>query len=126
MYQIHLVRITSEEVRFLGRGVPAADDSDRLLLEEGAVTDRAVGHALPGMFQLAGYAELHRGAARGHDHGRRAIHLALARLRIELAVLALANGRDVDAVSELRPELLRVGLELLGELVAEDALEARI
>src|SRR5690349_9425751 len=126
MDQIDLVRITSEEVGFLGRRVATADDCDRLLLEEGTVADSTVRHPLPCVLHLARDTELHRSAARRHDDGWGSVHLALARLRIEVAVVALANGRDVHAIAEFGAELLGMRLELLGQLVTQYALEAGI
>src|SRR3954464_5693861 len=120
MYEVNLARVARQEVGFFDCGVAAADDRHDLLLEEGGVADRAIRHALPRVFQLTGYSELDRRAARSDYHRRRSKYLALVGLGEEITVGLLGHRRDARRLEEFRAEMLGMGGEFLGQLVAED------
>ncbi len=63
-------RVAGQEVALFERGVTAADDGEDLVLEEGAVADRAIGDPAAGQLGLARHLQLSGEAAGGHDHGR--------------------------------------------------------
>src|SRR6185437_446121 len=126
MDEVHLVRVSGQEIRLFGRRVAAADDRNDLITEKRAIADGAVRHSLPRVLQLAGHAELDRRAARRADHRRRAVDFACLVARLEHPVRQLANGFDDHAVLKLGTELGGVLGEFLRELAAEDALESGV
>ena len=126
MDQVHFVRVPCQEIRFLSRGIASAHDGDRLLLEERAVANRAIGDALPRELQLTGNPQLHRSTTRRDDDCGRPIDVALTRLGVELPVIAFADRGHMHAVPEVGAEFDRVRLEFFRELVSEDTLEAGI
>ena len=113
-----LGRELGEEDRLLERGVAAADDRDRLLAEEEAVTGGAGGDAVPEQPLLRREAEHAGGRAGGDDH-RVAAVLGAADPRTE------RRRREVDAVGvggdELGAEALGLLPELHHQLRAQDA-----
>src|SRR5947209_3272800 len=64
---VDLLGIAGQKDAFLERGIAAADHGDHLLLEEGAVTDRALRHTASLELTFARNAELLGLAARGQD-----------------------------------------------------------
>ena len=111
-------RELGEEDRLLERGVAAADDRDRLLPEEEAVTRRAGGHAVAEQLLLGGQAE-HAGLGAGRDDHRPAPELAVADPDPERGL------GEVDPVGvggdELGAEALGLLPELHHQLGTEDA-----
>src|SRR5207248_8633868 len=81
-----------EEVALLEGGVATADHGQDLVLEEGAVADRAVGHAAAGQLLLARNLELPGQAAGGHDHRRGAELAAGVELDHPLVAVDLDRG----------------------------------
>ena len=67
------VHDASEVVSFIHGGVATADYNDVLAPEKVAVANRAVGDASPGIFILAGGAQLVVGAAGGDDEALRSV-----------------------------------------------------
>src|SRR5438105_6718124 len=86
MNEVHLVGVAREKVGFLGGGVTAADDRDRMIAEERAVADRAVRDALARVLELTGNAELHGRAARRDDGRWRQVDVAVVRDALEETV----------------------------------------
>ena len=126
MDEVHFVRIPCQEIRLLSRGIASAHDRDRLLLEERAVANRAIGDALPCELQFAGNPQLHRRTTRSDDDCRRPIDVALTRLGVELPVIAFPHRGHVRAVAEVGAEFDCMRLKFFRELVSKDALEAGI
>ena len=85
-----------EEDRLLHRGVAAADDDRRAVLEERGVAGRAVGHAAAAELLLAGHAELLVLGAHREDHGAGLVGLVVDPDGVRLAV-----GAGLDAWSTL-------------------------
>src|SRR5579862_1591442 len=98
MYDVHLLGISREKVRLFHRGVATADNGNHMALEECAVANCAVGHALSGVLRFTWNPELDGGSTGGHDHCRRGIAVAGVADGLERSVVetrdALHVGRD--------------------------------
>src|SRR5699024_9831593 len=102
--------------RGLHTGVAAADDRDRLALEEGAVAVRAEGDALVAVLLLAGHAHGPPAGAGGQDDGPALEGRTVRQVDPGQPALALGEGGgllpadDIDLV--LADMALQVGREL--------------
>src|SRR3954462_5494335 len=104
MNEVHLLRVAREKVRLFGCRVAAADHGDRVAAKKRAVADRAVRHALAGVFELAGHAELYRRSTGGDDHTLGDVTVTRFRFRLEHAVVALLHAFHDDSILEFRAE----------------------
>ena len=102
------------ELEYAGRGVSYC-----------AVCDGAVGDSPPRVLQLAGHAQLGRGAARSEDDRRYLVGRAVRRRDLEDPVGA-ADDRLHVLLTDVGAELGRVDGHLVGQLAAEDVLEPGI
>src|SRR5262249_33113537 len=125
MHQVHFARVPRQVIGFFDGGVAASYHREALPLEERAVADGAVGHALARIFLFAGNSQLRRRAPGGQDHGLAAIRIAAGRLDVEPAV-----GMAMDAIDrvgdDVGADLLGVLGHLLRQLPPLDALEADV
>ena len=123
--EVDLARVPRDEEALVERGIAAAHDRDLDVLEERSVAGGAVAHALARQFRLAGHAEVVVLRPSGHDHRTREVLLAGGRDPKAAVLCAFERGRAF--VDELRPELLRLLEDVLGEVEAVHALgKARV
>ena len=123
MNDVHLLGIASQEDAFLQRRVAAADDSDDLLLEEGAITHRALRHAASLELTFTRNTQLLGLSAGGQDDKVRGVFAILG--LDDLLVAAPVDGRDARRL-QVDPKLDRLIGHPLGELGSSDVIKARV
>src|SRR6266550_3986271 len=129
MDEVHFRSIACEIVGLLDGRVATAHDGESLALEERAVADRAVRHALAGVLLFARNAELYRRAAGGQNDGLGTIGVAARRAaldrdrleqttaRVQRGAQSRRTGTDDDDVVNEGDTLSHVlGIPIVGDL----------
>src|SRR5262249_23629731 len=112
-------------IAFLHGRVATTHDRQDFVLEERAITDRAVGYPFAGELFFAGNVELAGRATGTHDDGRDTIRAAQLSGHVELAVVPLLHPFD-RIHDEFSAELFGVLEHALREVSPEYTLESGI